>query len=210
MTTGNWKPDLAFLVALVSCSPAGVADTHEVGAKEAQAGQNVEDRNIETVSRASGGDGPAEPGTCGTEEAIIFQCRSDGGRISVCGTKDQTGKTKVRFVMSGLSGSKALASDNTAPSANFSWAEVGYSGGGALQIRLLGSTHEWIAYSSIVRTEFGDSGQHDPQDDAGIVERLNGRVVLQHKCDDPWDATRYKADPAEYMPKGEFVALGLQ
>ena len=203
MATTHWKLSLGILLALTGCNSSTTVSTDGIDVKEAQVGQNGPDRIIRATSQQQVAHYLKEPGLCNTEEAVLFQCQSSGKTMSVCGKKFPDAKNMVRFSLKETGSPKT----DSAKGSNYFWSDQSYSGGGELQIHMDNADREFIAYSRVVRTGFGADGLHDSQDEAGIMERRQGRVVSHQKCDNPGDAVRYKADPAEYMPRGDWVPL---
>ena len=79
-------------------------------------------------------------------------------------------------------------------------AEQDYSGGGEDQVWFQANGYRYIVYSRTVRTNFGPSGQHDPQTTSGLVVQKDGHAVLSAKCggegDQPIVAKTYGVVPA--------------
>lgn len=192
-----WKPFLCLFLAIAGCNSSALVSQDKGRTKERPIGQFASQHH-----ETSGG---VSSEICDTDEAVLFQCQSGGKSISVCGRRMANGESKIRFVLEGM---KNINVSNIAHP-DISWASQGYSGGGAIQIRIQGEGREIFAYSRVVRTQFESDAQHDPHDEAGVMERRHGRVVSHQKCDNPSDAVRYKADPAAYMRKGDFIPLSL-
>ncbi len=140
---------------------------------------------------------------CRSDEAKIFLCKSGNNTIAVCGTPHPDRDGTARFAFGEPNDADGQVSIDSAEGARFSWARTGYSGGGELQIRIAYGNVERTVYSRIMRTAFGEDGRHDPQDEAGFIERRRGQIVAHHKCDDAWDAVRYTANADDFMPQSQ-------
>jgi len=203
MATALWASGLAILMAVTGCNSSTVTNAGVVGAKHPSAGRRAVAPTAESASPKLTESNVSAAGMCSPKEKVIFQCQRHGEAMAVCGQKTQQGTSLVRFSLGKLFNIRK----NGIESANFSWADRGYAGGGEIQIRMNIGNTSLVAYSRIVRTNFNDEGDHDAQDEAGMVELVGNRMSSIIECDNPDDAMRYKADPAEFMPKGNLVTL---
>ncbi len=203
--TVHWKSATCLFLLATGCSSSSVVGDDRVGMKESQVVPDSPSHAPSSASKNGETRGLSISGVCDADEAVFFQCQSNGKSISVCGKRMANGESALRFVLGGKKNISTAELDHP----DLSWSMQGYSGGGEIQIRMEEDGREIVAYSRVVRTQFEAGAQHDPQDEAGIIEHSQGRVIFHQACENPSDAVRYKADPAEYMRRGDFRPLNL-
>lgn len=133
---------------------------------------------------------------CVVTEQVIFQCRIGSRMASVCANKS-TKAAQYRF---GKPGAVELAYPASS-SGSITWARVGYSGGGELQLSFSNNQHKYILYSRVVRTGFGP-GTNDPSFEAGVAVARGNKLVSDRRCSDTDDP--FRSDPESVLSEGEF------
>lgn len=133
---------------------------------------------------------------CIATEKVIFQCRIGSRIASVCANKS----AKIAQYRFGKPGAVELAY-SASSSGGITWARVGYSGGGELQLNFSNNQHKYVLYSRVVRTGFGP-GTNDPKFEAGVAVARGNKLVSDRRCSDTDDP--FRSDPESVLSEGEF------
>lgn len=139
---------------------------------------------------------------CKTGETVIFQCGAGRRTIALCGSAAGAGAKTVEYRF-GTPAKLELVHSSRA--GGMVQAGVGYSGGGASQVRFDRGGYSYIVYSRMVRTGF--NGTNNPAFDAGVVVRKAGSRDLKILCTAPKDAALNSRAARSYLPEAEFVDI---
>lgn len=160
---------------------------------------------------AEAGAGRAETGLCQPGEDVIFQCSAGREMVAVCAGQAGAGTSYVQYRF-GSPGNIELAypAERRGGPGTLKWARTGYSGGGEAQIGFTNGGHQYVVYSRVVRTGFGADGQNNPQEEAGLFVKKDGKLVSEKKCvpggEADGQAPSVDTTKAEaLLPEGEIV-----
>lgn len=143
------------------------------------------------------------PSLCKATETEIFNCQLKGKTLSLCGAGDlskQPGTMQYRF---GTSQKIELEyPDAPAPPSGHFWSSTAmYSGGGEARIHFQHAAFDYILFESTIRTAFGADGRHDPEFDAGLIIKAQGKIISLRRCSN--DASILQSS-IEAIPAEEF------
>jgi hypothetical protein len=135
---------------------------------------------------------------CAVGEQVIFHCGIGRKMVSVCGGRATAPHAQYRF---GTPGDIELAYPGPGQS-GLTWARMGFSSGGALQIRFSNGGYDYVVDSRIVRTGFDRRHRplHESTDSLIVMRR--GRLISQRTCTTP---ARSDAQAEAFMPEGAFL-----
>lgn len=139
---------------------------------------------------------------CKAGETVIFQCGAGRRTIALCGSAASAGAKTVEYRF-GTPAKLELVHSSRA--GGMVQAGVGYSGGGASQVRFDRGGYSYIVYSRMVRTGFKDT--NNPAFDAGVVVRKPGSRDLKILCTAPADAALDSRAARSYLPEATFVDI---
>lgn len=142
---------------------------------------------------------PSAP-LCKSGETVIFQCGAGRRTIALCGSAAGARTVEYRF---GTPAKLELVQSSQA--GGMVQADVGYSGGGASQVRFNRGGYSYIVYSRMIRTGFKDT--NNPAFDAGVVVRKPGARDVKILCTAPSDAALDSSAARSYLPEAEFVDI---
>jgi hypothetical protein len=125
-------------VPLAACQPHATP-SQDTASSDAPLAQNmpgratpVNDAAVPTASSSAAG----QVGFCVTGEPVLYACELEGGSIvSVCGAENANGQRFAQYRFGRAGRTPELVWPSTAEPGELTIARVGYSGGGALQIR---------------------------------------------------------------------------
>ena len=135
---------------------------------------------------------------CARGEEVIFHCSIGRKMVSVCGGTATAPHAQYRF---GVPGDIELAYPGPGQS-GLTWARMGFSSGGALQIRFSNGGYDYVVDSRLVRTGF--DRRHRPLHEStdGLIVMRGGRLVSNRTCTTP---ARSGAQAEDFMPEGTFL-----
>lgn len=121
---------------------------------------------------------------CKATETEIFNCQLKGKTLSLCGAGDlskQSGTIQYRF---GTPQKLELEYPNVpiSPVGHFWSSTAAYSGGGESRIHFKNGTFDYILFENTIRTAFGADGLHNPEFNAGLVTKQNGKIISIRRC----------------------------
>ncbi len=134
-------------------------------------------------------------GLCTVDERPIFSCSTGRQTVSVC-----AGAGGVQY-RAGRPGAVALASP--ANSADLSYANTAYSGGGESQVRFLRGDYAYTVWSGVYRTGFKTT--NNPEFRSGVIVSKNGKPFSTRTCVAPSDAVLDLGLAEQTLPAGSFV-----
>jgi hypothetical protein len=144
---------------------------------------------------------PEEKFLCRKDEQIVFGCNLGKKVLSLCASAGSSSTDTTFQYRFGTPSHLELQVPDTLSLAkdHFWFSSTAYSGGGAAHIRFVNADYEYVLFDSTVRTNFGKSGRHDPQFDAGVLILHQGKTVSLRHCsnDAAIQAIAYKQIPQE-------------
>ncbi len=127
-------------------------------------------------------EGKYEESLCSPKETVIFQCSVGGKYAAVCAGKlSQIAYVQYRYGISRrleLTYPQQLAEGP----GSLSWGQINYSGGGESQISFVNGPFQYVVYSRVVRTGFGQDGRNYPHEEAGVFVKKGTKMVSNRKC----------------------------
>jgi hypothetical protein len=145
----------------------------------------VNDAAVPTASSSAAG----QVGFCVTGEPVLYACELEGGSIvSVCGAENANGQRFAQYRFGRAGRTPELVWPSTAEPGELTIARVGYSGGGALQIRFDRGGSTYIVHSSTIRTQF-DGAANAPEFRDGLAVRSGNRWTFNQACARALDGT---------------------
>lgn len=166
----------AAALALAACSGGTEEPTEPTATSTAAetAAATGTDPEAETPKQSSAG--------CSDAETTIFACTVKGGKtVSVC----STGGKSATYRFGGNEPEIELQGG--------SWARVGYSGGGELQIAFDNDDTRYVVFSRTVRTNFEPGEPNEPAMSDGVIVLRGGKYAGMQLC----SATVGNADDGE-------------
>lgn len=204
------KAGLIWVVScLVSCAPDSnlnrdrasliVTPANDVAQS---AGRPTEGTNVRVARRQERG------ATCDDAESALMQCRVGSRTVSICAGVDRASQSYAQYRSGTPQNVELEYPGNSTSSAPIRWARTSYAGGGEIQYRFFNGGYEYIVYDRTVRAGVDRRGRPVPRFEAGMVVRRGGSVQSHLRCDNASEAGRGYTEPSDFMPEGEFVALG--
>lgn len=133
---------------------------------------------------------PVSAAECGDGETTIFACTLESGKmLSVCSAGGETATYRV---------------GREAPEIELqggSWARVGYSGGGELQIAFNNGATRYVVFGRTIRTSFSAGETNDPASSDGVVVLKNGRYEGIQLCRSDSGASYYDEESEAAMQR---------
>lgn len=139
-------------------------------------------------------------GNCGAQESVIFSCQLESGaQVSICVTQgigEDGGISFAQFRM-GEPGEASYKFWPVIPGEGaMRWHSEAYSGGGEAQIGFTDGDKQYVAYSSVVRTNFAAGEPNDPAISDGLIT-MSGDLIIANETCIPGDVMSVDAEQAE-------------
>lgn len=137
---------------------------------------------------------------CQAAEQPLFQCRIGRRQVALCAGGGAEGERYVQYRY-GRPGRVELAFPERGR-AGLSWARIGYSGGGEMQVNFTNEGRRHVLYSRMVRTRF-DGVNNAPRFSAGVAVIRGDRTIFDQQCSDTDDPWIVEAPTERLLPQGQ-------
>lgn len=125
---------------------------------------------------------PEEKFLCLKQEQVVFGCNLGKKVVSLCAS-NHSSAWNFQYRFGAPSHLELQFPDIPSPAKDHFWfSSTAFSGGGSAHIRFVNAGYEYVLFDSTVRTNFGESGRHDPKFNAGIVVLQEGKTVSKRYC----------------------------
>lgn len=143
------------------------------------------------------------PSLCKKNETEIFNCQLKEKTLSLCGIGDLSKQSAALQYRFGTSTKSELVYPNAStPIEGHFWSSTAaYSGGGESRIHFKNGKFDYILFENTIRTSFGADGLHNPEFNAGIVTKENGKIASIRRCSN--DAQILQSS-LKFIPEEEF------
>lgn len=123
------------------------------------------------------------PSLCTSGEKVVFTCKLKAKTASLCASNAAAGSEPALQYRFGTPRRVELRFPPTPqPPGELFWLSTTmYSGGGEARIRFRHADTDYILFDATTRTGFG-GGPNNPQFDAGIATRVDGKLTSVRKC----------------------------